>query len=95
MKIVIAPDSFKESLTAKQAAAAIATGLRRALPKAECVQVPLADGELHLRAAAHGWSGELVQNGRARAVTVAHAQAAAAPDGMRPAAASAARSAAA
>ena len=33
--------------------------------------VPLADGELHLRAAAHGWSGELVQNGRARAVTVA------------------------
>ena len=44
MKIVIAPDSFKESLTAKQAAAAIATGLRRALPEVECVQVPLADG---------------------------------------------------
>ncbi|GAW42395.1 hypothetical protein SH203_02811 [Brevundimonas sp. SH203] len=33
--------------------------------------VPLAGGELHLRAAAHGWSGELVQNGRARPVTVA------------------------
>ena len=33
--------------------------------------VPLADGELHLRAAGRGWSGELVQNGRARAVTVA------------------------
>ena len=32
--------------------------------------LPLAGGELHLRAAAQGWSGELVQNGRARPVAV-------------------------
>ncbi len=44
MKIVIAPDSFKESLTAAQAARAIATGIRRALPDADCVLVPVADG---------------------------------------------------
>jgi glycerate kinase len=44
VKIVIAPDSFKESLTAAQAARAIATGIRRALPDADCVLVPVADG---------------------------------------------------
>ncbi len=44
MKIVIAPDSFKESLTAAQVARAIATGIRRALPDADCVLVPVADG---------------------------------------------------
>lgn len=44
MKIVLAPDSFKESMTAVEAAAAMARGVRRALPAAECVEVPLADG---------------------------------------------------
>jgi glycerate kinase len=44
VKIVIAPDSFKESLTAAQVARAIAAGIRRALPDAECVLVPVADG---------------------------------------------------
>lgn len=44
MKIVLAPDSFKESMTAVEAAAAMARGVRRALPDAECVEVPLADG---------------------------------------------------
>lgn len=44
MKIVIAPDSFKESLSAPQAAAAIAAGLRAVLPDAGLVLLPLADG---------------------------------------------------
>lgn len=44
MRIVIAPDSFKESVSAVQAAKAIAAGLRRALPEAELLIVPMADG---------------------------------------------------
>lgn len=44
MKIVIAPDSFKETLTAAEAASAIAKGMARALPKARFVEVPVADG---------------------------------------------------
>ncbi|MCH4208757.1 glycerate kinase [Bifidobacterium sp.] len=44
MKIVIAPDSFKGSLTAQQAAEAIRRGVLRAQPGAECVMVPMADG---------------------------------------------------
>lgn len=44
MKVVIAPDSFKESLAAKQVAEAIALGVREASPEAECVLVPMADG---------------------------------------------------
>jgi len=44
MKIVIAPDSFKGSLTAKAAAAAIAEGVNRADATVETVQIPLADG---------------------------------------------------
>ncbi|MEE1295450.1 MAG: glycerate kinase, partial [Bifidobacterium sp.] len=44
MKILIAPDSFKGSLTARQAADAIADGVRDALPDAEVVEVPMADG---------------------------------------------------
>ena len=44
MKIVIAPDSFKESLSAPAVAAAIAHGLRRALPNVDCLCIPMADG---------------------------------------------------
>ena len=44
MKIVIAPDSFKGSLSALQAARAIARGLRRVLPAAHFQLVPVADG---------------------------------------------------
>ncbi len=45
MRIVIAPDSFKESMTAVQAARAMAVGVRDALPTT-CVvdQVPVSDG---------------------------------------------------
>jgi len=44
MKICIAPDSFKESLTAREAAEAIASGVLRANPDCEIVCVPMADG---------------------------------------------------
>lgn len=44
MKIVCAPDSFKESLSAAEAAAALARGVRRVLPEAEVVEIPLSDG---------------------------------------------------
>ena len=44
MKIVIAPDSFKENLTATEVAHAIALGVRDAMRDAETVEVPMADG---------------------------------------------------
>jgi glycerate kinase len=44
MKIVIAPDSFKESLSAPKVAVAIARGLRQAAPEAHCICIPMADG---------------------------------------------------
>ncbi len=44
MRIVLAPDSFKESMTAPEAAAAMARGVRRATPEAECMLMPMADG---------------------------------------------------
>ncbi|WP_052350813.1 glycerate kinase [Paenibacillus gorillae] len=44
MKIIAAPDSFKGSLSAVEAAAAIARGVRRALPQADVIEVPVADG---------------------------------------------------
>lgn len=44
MKIVIAPDSFKGSLTASEAAQAIEAGILRVFNDAECVSVPMADG---------------------------------------------------
>ena len=44
MKIVVAPNSFKGSLSASQAAAAIARGVREARPEADVVEIPVADG---------------------------------------------------
>ena len=44
MKIIIAPDSFKESMTAKEACEAIEKGMKIALPNAEFIKVPMADG---------------------------------------------------
>jgi glycerate kinase len=44
MKIVIAPDSFKENLTSMEVATEIEKGLRRVWPKARCVKIPMADG---------------------------------------------------
>lgn len=44
MKIVIAPDSFKESLTAAEVADAIEAGFKQIIPDAEFIKVPVADG---------------------------------------------------
>ena len=44
MKVIVAPNSFKGSLSASQAAAAIAQGVRQALPDADVVEIPVADG---------------------------------------------------
>ena len=44
MNILVAPDSFKGSLTALQAADAIVQGVRDVLPDAEIVSIPVADG---------------------------------------------------
>ena len=44
MKVVIAPDSFKESLPANQVAEAIKRGFKKALPDSECVLLPVGDG---------------------------------------------------
>ena len=40
MRIVVAPDSFKESMTAAEAAAAMARGVRAVVPDAEVVEIP-------------------------------------------------------
>ncbi len=44
MKIVIAPDSFKESLSAMEVAIEIEKGFREVLPEAAYVKMPVADG---------------------------------------------------
>jgi len=44
MKIVVAPDSFKESLRAKEVAEIIEEGIKRVFPQVEVIKVPLADG---------------------------------------------------
>ncbi len=44
MKIVLAPDSFKGCLTAAEVCRALEAGIRRLLPGAEIVSVPMADG---------------------------------------------------
>jgi len=44
MKVVIAPDSFKESLPANEVAEAIKRGFERAIPNVECLLLPVGDG---------------------------------------------------
>jgi len=44
VRIVLAPDSFKESMTATEAVAAMRAGVQEVFPDAECVGVPMADG---------------------------------------------------
>lgn len=44
MRIVIAPQSFKGSLSAREVSEAIARGIRRVVPDAEIIMVPIADG---------------------------------------------------
>ena len=44
MKIVIAPDKYKESLSASEVASSIEKGIRQSMPDSEIVAIPLADG---------------------------------------------------
>src|SRR5699024_7258852 len=44
MRIVVAPDSFKESMTAIEVASAMERGIRNVCQTCEVVKVPLADG---------------------------------------------------
>lgn len=44
MRVLVAPNAFKGTLTATQAAHAIARGVREVFPDAEIVEVPVADG---------------------------------------------------
>lgn len=61
MRIVIAPQSLKGSLTAAEAGSAIAEGVRAVYPEAECVIVPVADGgEGTVQALVDATGGEIV-----------------------------------
>lgn len=42
--IVLAPDSFKESMTAKEVCEAMERGIRKATSQIRCIHVPMADG---------------------------------------------------
>jgi len=44
MKIILAPDSFKGSITAGEASAVMARALRRNFPRAEVLELPVSDG---------------------------------------------------
>lgn len=44
MKFVLAPDSFKESMTAKEVCQAMEKGIKKVLPDADIISVPMADG---------------------------------------------------
>jgi glycerate kinase len=60
MKVVVAPNAFKGTLTAPQAAAAIARGVHEVYPEADVVEVPVADGgEGTVEALVRAHSGEL------------------------------------
>ncbi|POP78187.1 glycerate kinase [Pseudomonas syringae] len=61
MKIVIAPDSFKDSLSAQAVADAIASGVSEVWPHAELIKCPMADGgEGTIEALLAACNGELM-----------------------------------
>ncbi|RHK43308.1 hypothetical protein DW065_07640, partial [Bifidobacterium bifidum] len=64
MRYLCAPDSFKESLTAAEAARALAEGIRRGDPDAEIRCLPMADGgEGTARALADATGGTMLTAG--------------------------------
>ena len=44
MRFLLAPDSFKESMTSKEACDAMEKGIKKVLKDAKCIKVPIADG---------------------------------------------------
>jgi glycerate kinase len=74
LKFVLAPDSFKESMSAPAAVAAMERGIRAVFLDAECVAVPMADGgEGTVNALVEAMGGEyvaaVVRDGLGRSVT--------------------------
>lgn len=62
MRIVIAPDSFKECLSATKVASAISEGIKKVVPEAEIICIPVADGgEGTVEALVKATSGKLIQ----------------------------------
>ncbi|HEY4664858.1 MAG TPA: glycerate kinase [Comamonas sp.] len=62
MKIVIAPDSYKESLSALEVATQIELGFQEVFPDAQYVKVPMADGgEGTVQAMAEATRGRIVE----------------------------------
>ena len=62
MRVIVCPDSFKGSLSAVEAAAAMEAGIRSARPDAETVAIPLADGgEGTVAALMRGTGGRIVR----------------------------------
>ena len=61
MRVLVAPDSFKECLSSKEVATAIAKGIRNVIPDAEVFEVPISDGgEGVLEAVMQGTEMEIV-----------------------------------
>ncbi|MGD6961037.1 glycerate kinase [Fictibacillus phosphorivorans] len=62
MKIVIAPDSFKESMTAAEVCRAVETGFKSTFPHAQYVHVPVGDGgEGTVTSVVDATGGEMVE----------------------------------
>lgn len=58
---VLAPDSFKESMTAEQACSAMQRGIQQVFPQAKCIHVPMADGgEGTVDALIHALNGQKI-----------------------------------
>ena len=62
MKFVLAPDSFKESMTSMEACLAMERGIKKVFEDAECIKVPMADGgEGTVDALVNATDGEFVE----------------------------------
>ena len=62
MRFLITPDSFKESMTSRQAAQSMERGIKKVMPDAVCELAPMADGgEGTAECLMHAQQGELVK----------------------------------
>lgn len=62
MKFVLAPDSFKESMTSLEACNAMEKGIKKVFEDAECIKVPMADGgEGTVEALVSATNGEFIE----------------------------------
>jgi glycerate 2-kinase len=78
MRILIAPDKFKESLTAKEVASAIRDGFHSVFPEADFDLVPIADGgegtaEIFLEALGGRWVEVAAHDAHGRPITASYA----------------------